>query len=62
MDFRKETVHRKNGEVLAQAAQGGGGVTLGVFRKGVNVALSNVVSVHGRDGMAVGLDDLSGLF
>ena len=36
--------------------------SLEVFRKRVDVALRDVVSEHGRDGLMVGLDDLGGLF
>ena len=36
--------------------------SLEVFRSRVDVALRDVVSGHGGDGLAVGLDDLSGLF
>ena len=35
---------------------------LEAFKKCVDVALRNVVSGHGGDGLAVGLDVLSGLF
>jgi len=34
--------------------------SLEVFQNRVDVALRNVVSVHGGDGLAVGLDDLRG--
>ena len=45
---------------MAQAAQGGDGVTIpGVFKKCVDVALRDMVSGHGGDGLTVGLDDLS---
>ena len=37
-------------------------LTLEVFRIHVNVALRDVVSRHGGDGLVVGLDDLSSLF
>ena len=51
------------GEVLAQAAQGGGGVTtLEVFKKHGNVALRNLVSGHGEVGLRVGFVDLNDLF
>ena len=36
--------------------------SLEVFKKRVGVALRAVVSGHGGDGLAVGLDVLSGLF
>ena len=36
--------------------------SLEVFQSRVGVALRDVVSGHGGDGLATGLDDLSGLF
>jgi len=36
--------------------------SLEVFKIQVDVALRNMVSGHGKDGLKVGLDDLSGLF
>ena len=36
--------------------------SLEVFKNHVDVALRDVVSGHGGDGLVVGLDDLSGLF
>jgi len=36
--------------------------SLEVFQSRVAVALRDVVSGHGGDGLVVGLDDLSGLF
>ena len=33
-----------------------------VFKKHVDIALRDVVGGHGRDGLPVGLGDLSGLF
>ena len=48
---------------MAQAAQGGGGVTsLELFKSRVDVALRDVVSGHGGGGLTLGLGDLSGLF
>jgi len=48
---------------VAQAAQGGGGVTVpGVFKKHEDVALRDVVSGHGGDRLMVALDALKGLF
>jgi len=48
---------------MAQAAQGDGGViALEVFKKHVDMSLRDMVNGHGGDGLAVGLDDLSGLF
>ena len=37
-------------------------LSLEVFQNCVDVALRNVVSGHGRGGLEVGLDGLSGLF
>ena len=37
-------------------------LSLEVFKNRVDVALRDVVSGHGRDGLMVGLNDLSGLF
>ena len=46
-----------------QAAQGSDGVTVEVFKNCVHVALRDVVRGHGgRDVLAVGVDDLTGLF
>ena len=51
------------GEVLAQVAQGSGGVImLRVFRKHGDVALRDMVSGHSGDGLMVGPYDLGGLF
>ena len=36
--------------------------SLKVFKNHVDVALSDMVSGHGGDGLMVGLDDYSGLF
>ena len=36
--------------------------SLEVFNKRVDVALRDMVSGHGGDGLTIGLDDLSGLF
>ena len=36
--------------------------SLEVFKSHVDVALRNMVSGHGGDGLMVGLDDLTGLF
>ena len=44
---------------MAQAAQGGGGVTV---PRGADVALMDRVSRHGGGGLMVGLEDLRGLF
>ena len=47
---------------MAQAAWGGGGFpSLEVFKNCVDVALRDVVSECGGEGMVVGLDDLRGL-
>ena len=37
-------------------------LSLEVFKKCVDVALRDMVSEHGGDGLMVGLDDLRGLF
>ena len=37
-------------------------LSLEVFKKCVDVALRDMVSKHGGDGLMVGLDDLRGLF
>ena len=48
---------------MAQAAQGGGGVTVhGGVQNRVDVALRDVVNQHSGDGLMGGLDDPSGLF
>ena len=49
---------------MAQAAQGGGGVTApGGVKKHAGVALRDIMaSGHGGDEFTVGLDDLRGLF
>lgn len=50
---------RRSGQVLAQAAQGAGGVTiLEVFKKCGDVALGDTMSGHGGVGMMVELGDL----
>ena len=54
-----KTILRKSGEALAQAAQGGGRITI---PGGVQEAPRDVVSGHGGDGSVVGLDDHTGLF
>ena len=36
--------------------------SLEVFKNCVDMALRDVVSGHGGDGLVIGLDDLSGLF
>jgi len=55
---------RKSSEAVAQAAQGGGGVTApGGVKKHAGVALRDIMaSGHGGDEFTVGLDDLRGLF
>lgn len=46
-------------EALEQAVQGCGGVTiLGSFQERINMALGDMVSGQGGDGLMVGLDDL----
>jgi len=52
-----------SGGPLEQAAQGAvESPSLEVFRKHVDVALREMVSGHGGDGLTAGLDDLRGLF
>jgi len=52
-----------NGEAVAQPAQGGGVVrSLEVLKNRVDVALGDVVSGHGGDGLMVELNDLRGFF
>ena len=53
----------KSGDAVAQAAQGGGGVTIprGVQNR-VDVALRDVVSGYGGDGLMVAVDDISVFF
>ena len=61
--YEEEFLLSKNGEALAQAAQGGmESPSLEVFKKRADVALRAVVSGHGGGGPMVGLDDLCGLF
>ena len=40
----------------------GGSLSLEVFKNHVDVALRDMVSGHGGDGLTFGLDDLRGLF
>ena len=48
---------------MAQAAQGGGGVTIpGSVQNCVDVALRDMNSGHGGGGLMVGIGDLCGLF
>lgn len=57
-ETEEETRNRKK-----QAAQGGVGViTPGVFRSCVGMALRDMASWYDRDGLMVGLADLTGLF
>ena len=52
---------RRSGEAVAQAAQGGGAVTVsGGVQNCVDVALRDVVCGHGGDGLMVGLGGLRG--
>ena len=53
---------RKSGCALAQAAQGGDGVTIPGGVQDGDAALGDTASQHGGGGLTVGLDDLSGLF
>ena len=53
----------KSGEAMAQAAQGGGGVTVpGGVPEPCGCGTEDVVSGHGGDGLVVGPGDLKGLF
>ena len=52
-----------NGEAVAQPAQGGVVLlSLEVLKNRVDVALGDVVSGHGGDGLMVELNDLRGFF
>ena len=63
MDIRKNFFSEKNDEALAQAAQGGGGVTVPeMFKNRVEVALRDMVSGHGWVGSMVGHNGLRGVF
>ena len=53
---------RKSREAVAQAAQAVESPSLEGFKKHGDVALRDVGSGHGEDGLVVGCDDLSGLF
>lgn len=57
-----EVAQRWVDEVLAQAAWGGGEVTVPVTKNCVDVAVRDVVSVHGEDGLVGRRGDLSGPF
>ena len=54
---------QKSGAAVAEAAQGGGGVTVpGGVPELCGCGTEDMVSGHGGDGLAVGLGDLEGLF
>jgi len=54
---------QKSGAAVAEAAQGGGGVTVpGGVPELCGCGTEDVVSGHGEDGLTVGLGDLEGLF
>lgn len=57
-----EVAQRWVDEALAQAARGGGEVTVPVTKSCVDVAVRDVVSVHGEDGLVGRRGDLSGPF
>jgi len=54
----------KNTEVISPNTNASprGQQSLEMFRNCMDVALRDMVGGHGRDGLMVGLDDLSGLF
>ena len=53
--FKEQFLLSKSSEAVAQAAQGSGGVTIpGGVQECRNVALRDVVSGHGGDGLVVG--------
>ena len=54
---------QKSGAAVAEAAQGGGGVTVpGGVPELCGCGTEDMVSGHGEDGLTVGLGDLEGLF
>ena len=60
--YEEEFLLRKSSEAVAQAAQGGGGVTVpGGVPEPCGCGTEDVVSGHGGDGLTVGLDDVRGL-
>ena len=61
LDIRKN-ISRKSGAAVAQLPrEEAESPSLEVFKNRVDVALRDVVSGHGGDGLAVGQGDLSGL-
>ena len=55
----KKNYSQKSCEAVAQAAQGGGGITI---PGGVGVALRDMVSGHGGGGLVAELDSLRSFF
>ena len=61
--YGEKCILRKSGAAVAQAAQGGGAVTIpGGVPEPCGCGTEDVVSGHGGDGLAAGLGDLGGLF
>ena len=61
--YEKRFPLRKSGAAVAQAAQGGGGVTVpGGVPEPCGCGTEDVVSGHGGGRLTVGLGDLGGLF
>ena len=58
-NFCSERAVRQWHRLLRKVVQS---LPLQMFKKHTDVALRDVVSGHGRDGLMVGLGDLSGLF
>jgi len=61
--YEERFLLRKSGAAVAQAAQGGGAVTIpGGVPEPCGCGTEDVVSGHGGDGLVVGPGDLRGLF